>query len=134
MLARHRLVEAEESTDARERPWRATITGFELHTAAVDADAPEARGAAALMAASLQLDQPLTREYLTHRDRVSATWRESDAYSTYALRVTPTELHELIERVDGLIRPLIAATREHPPDSAELVHLGLYAFPRSWQQ
>lgn len=87
-----------------------------------------------MLAAALQLDQRLTRDYLTHRDRVSAAWREADAYATYTLRLTPDELRDLVERLDGLIRPLIAATRENPPSDAELVHLGVQGFPRSWPQ
>jgi DNA-binding transcriptional ArsR family regulator len=134
VLERHGLVTSGESPDGRERPWRASITGFEIERTAVDPATPQARGAAALQAASLQLDQRLIRDYLTHRDRVSAAWREADVYSSYTLRVTPEELRDLVERLDGLIRPLIAATREHAPRDAELVHLGLQAFPRSWPQ
>jgi DNA-binding transcriptional ArsR family regulator len=134
VLARHGLVESGESTDGRERPWRATITGFETESSAVDPAAPEAGAAAAVLAASLQLDQRLIRDYFTHRDRVSAAWRDADAYSSYTLRVTPVELRELTERLDELIRPLIAATRQDSPRAAELVHLGLHAFPRSWWQ
>jgi DNA-binding transcriptional ArsR family regulator len=134
MLARHGLVASGESADGRERPWRATITGFDIERTTVDPATPEARGAAALLAAALQLDQRLTRDYLTHRDRVSAPWREADAYAAYTLRLTPDELRDLVERLDSLIRPLIAATRENPPSDAELVHLGLQAFPRSSPQ
>lgn len=130
VLARHGLVESGESDDGRERPWRATITGFATENAAVDPATPQARGAAAVLATSLQLDQRLTRDYLSHRDRVPARWREADAYGSYTLRVTPGELRELVERLDSLIRPLIAATRDDAPGEAELVHLGLHAFPR----
>ena len=134
VLERHGLVASGESADGRERPWRATITGFDIDRGGADPATPAARGAAAVLAAALQLDQRLTRDYLTHRDRVSAAWREADAYATYTLRLTPDELRDLVERLDGLIRPLIAATRENPPSDAELVHLGVQAFPRSWPQ
>jgi DNA-binding transcriptional ArsR family regulator len=127
VLSRHRLVERGESADGRERPWKATITGFEL-----ERSGEEAVGAAAVMAASLQLDQRLVRDYLTHRDQVSTRWRGSDAYVSYTLRVSPAELRELAAQLDALIRPLIAATRNAAPEDAELVHLGLQAFPRSW--
>ncbi len=129
VLSGHGLVERDESADGRERPWRATITGFEL-----DRSGSEGVEAAAVMAASLQLDQRLVRDYLTHRDQVSEPWRRSDAYAAYTLRVSPGELRELVAQLDALIRPLIAATRDAPPEDAEPVHLGLQAFPRSWSQ
>jgi DNA-binding transcriptional ArsR family regulator len=143
VLARHGLVERGPSEDGRERPWKATITGFDLERSPgdqADAGAAGAAGdagavaAAGLMAASLQLDQRLVRDYLTHRDRVSSRWRASDAYATYVLRLTPGELRDLVDRLDELIRPLIAATRDQAPPGAELVHLGLQAFPRSWSR
>lgn len=127
VLAKHGLVEPEDSADGRERPWRAIITGFST------AD-PRGRGTAELLAASVQRDQRLARDYLTHRDRVPAAWQDADAYFTYTVRVSPDELRDLVDRVDGLIRPLIAATRESAPDDAELVHIGLHAFPRSGGQ
>ncbi len=129
-LARHGLVEQTSSADGRERPWRATITGFEMNPDP-DPDTPEGRGAAAVLAASLALEQHRLREYLSHRDRVTPAWREADECAAYALRVTPDELKRLIESLDALIRPLIAATRGDAPEGAEVVSLGLYAFPRT---
>jgi DNA-binding transcriptional ArsR family regulator len=128
-LARHGLVEPVSSADGRERPWRATITGFDLNPDP-DPDTAEGRGAAAVLAASVALEQHLLREYMSHRDRVTPAWREADQCAAYALRVTPDELKRLAERLDALIRPLIAATRDDAPEGAELVELGLYAFPR----
>jgi DNA-binding transcriptional ArsR family regulator len=133
VLARHGLVEPDpdpDEADGRKRPWRARITGFTVARSGSEPGTREARGEAALMAASLQLDQRLVREYLTHRDHAPAQWRAVDAYASYTLRVTPAELGALVERLDELIRPLIAATREDDVTGAELVNLGLYAFPR----
>jgi DNA-binding transcriptional ArsR family regulator len=126
-LARHGLVEQVSSTDGRERPWRATITGFDMDPDP-DPQTPEGRGAAAVLAASLALEQRRQREYLSHRDRVAPAWREADQWAAYSLRVTPAELTQLAERLDALIRPLIAATREDAPEGAELVLVGLTAF------
>ena len=128
VLARHGLVRAAESTDGRERPWQATVTGFEVGEA--EPGSAGANGGAALLAASLQLDQRLAREYLARRDEVAARWRKADAYATYTLSATPAELAELVEKVDALIRPLIAATRNRPPRGSALVHVSLQAFPR----
>ncbi len=132
-LARHGLVEAIASPDGRERPWQATITGFDVDPD-TEPESPEGRGSAALLAASLALEQRTVRDYLSHRDAVAPEWRAADQWSAYMLRVTPSELSRLAAQLDELIRPLIAATRESPPEDAELVQLGLYAFPRQGAQ
>lgn len=128
VLARHGLVEPDQSTDGRERPWRAVITGFSVDDAANGT--PEARGGAALAAAALQLDQRLAKEYFARRDQVPARWRAADAHDRYTLRVTPAELEDLLTELDRLIRPLIAATRGDAGPGAALVHLSLQAFLR----
>jgi DNA-binding transcriptional ArsR family regulator len=128
-LARYGLVEPVASTDRRQRPWRATITGFELDEEA-DPATPEGRGAAAVMAASLALQQRLAREYLSHRDTLPPAWRDADLASQYTLRLSPSELKRLGEQLDALIRPLIAAGRTAAPADAALVNLDLFAFPR----
>jgi DNA-binding transcriptional ArsR family regulator len=110
--------EATGQRDNRERPWRATITGFSF------GPGPQTKTLAAL---TLQRDQRLARDYLGRIDHVDEAWREAGGLSTYTLRMTPTELAELYQRLDALIRPFIAATRG-AVDDAELVHLGLNAF------
>jgi DNA-binding transcriptional ArsR family regulator len=105
--------------DNRERPWRATITGFSFGSG------PQTKTLAAI---TLQRDHRLAREYLGRIDHVDDAWREAGGLSTYTLRMTSAELAELSQRLDALIRPFIAATRG-PVSGAELVHLGLNAFP-----
>jgi DNA-binding transcriptional ArsR family regulator len=129
-LARHGLVEPVPSADRRQRPWRATITGFGLDPDA-DPATPSGRATSAVMAASLALEQRLLRDYLSHRDSVPAAWRAVDLASSYTLRISPAELRVLGEQLDALIRPLIAAGREGAPADAELVEVDLYAFPRT---
>ena len=104
--------------DNRERPWRATITGFTI--------GPGLQ-AGTLAAISLQRDHRLAREYLGRIDHVDPIWRDAGSLSTYTLRMTPDELVELNQRLDALIRPYIAATRGKV-DGAALVHVGLKAF------
>lgn len=116
------LVAAAESPDGRERPWRATLTGF---AAEPDKDA----SAQALTALMVQRDYRLTREYLARRGEAGAEWQAADGHATYTLRMTPDELAELGERLDALIRPYLAATRDAAPGGSALVHLGLHAFP-----
>lgn len=129
-LARHGLAERVQSDDRRQRPWRATITGFSIEPN-VDPDTPQGRSNAAVLSASVALEQGLLREYLANRDRVSDAWREADNASSYTLRLTPTELSELNAEIDALLRPLIAAQRTQAPPTAELVHVNVFAFPRA---
>jgi DNA-binding transcriptional ArsR family regulator len=129
ILARHGLVEQVSSGDGRQRPWRATITGFDVNPE-VDPDSAEGRSGAAMMAASLALEQRRLRDYLSQRDRVSPEWRSADQWSAYTLRLTPAELRDLGAGLDALIRPLIAATREDAPEGAALVSVDLHAYPR----
>lgn len=134
-LGRHGLVAAVESADRRQRPWRATITGFSIEPN-VDPESPQGRSNAAMLSASLALEQGLLRDYLASRDQVSGTWREADTTSSYTLRVTPDELKLVTAEIDGLLRPLIAGRRSDAPENAELVHCNVFAFPRtgdSWQ-
>ena len=129
-LSRHGLVEPVHSDDRRQRPWRATITGFTIEPD-VDPDTPQGRSNAAVLSASLALEQGLLRDYLANRDQVSGAWREVDNTSSYTVHVTPAELAELNARIDALVRPLIAAHRADAPPSAELVHVNVFAFPRT---
>jgi len=128
VLAKHGLVEQDVSDDGRERPWKATITGFGVDTSS---DEPgDTAAAASLAAASLQLDYQLAREHLRTRDTLPSDWRETDAFANYGLRVTATELRRIVEAIDAVVRPYIGATREHAPSDAELAHLTVFAFPR----
>jgi DNA-binding transcriptional ArsR family regulator len=129
-LARYGLVESVESADRRQRPWRATITGFDLDQDA-DPATPAGRGTAAVMAASVALQQRLLRDYLSQRNAVPAAWREVDLASNYTLWISPDELRVLGKQLDALIRPLIAAGRESAPADAALVEVDLFAFPRT---
>lgn len=132
-LARHGLVAPESSTDARQRPWRALITGLSTEGARDEPGSARGDAAAALLAVAVQLDQQAVRGYLSRRDKVAKKWRAVDTHATYTLRMTPAELEALSGRLDALIRPFIAATRDDVPARAELVHLGIHAFPSTPQ-
>jgi DNA-binding transcriptional ArsR family regulator len=127
VLAKVGLVGEVDSDDGRERPWRALITGFDT---SVDDEGPMTPQAAALLAVSLQRDQRMVRDHLARRDELPRRWRSADVYAAYSLRLTPRELTELAGKLDALIRPYVAATREDAPRGSALVHLGMQAFPR----
>ncbi len=126
VLAQVGLVGEVTSTDGRERPWEARITGFDTGSEASGEPmtAPESR----LLAVSLQRDQQLVRDYMAHREGEPQRWREADFYGTYTLSLTPIELADLSARLDAVIRPYIAATRERRDPDSELVHLSVHAF------
>ena len=127
VLAAHGLVEPDDSGDGRSRPWRSTITGFTIEAEGAAADA----GATQLLAASVELDHQLVREYLRRRDTVPERWRQVDPHATYGLALSPSELKQVLRRIDEVVRPYIQATREDAPADAEHVHLTLSAFPRA---
>ena len=128
VLARHGLVEPVASEDGRERPWRATVTGLSLD---LDSDDPSVvASATAMLEASIQLDYQLAREHVRHRDRIEGAWREVDAHAQYGLRVSPDELRSIVERIDAIVRPYIAATRQDAPSDAAVANISLLAFPR----
>ena len=128
VLAKHGLVEPVESDDGRERPWRATITGLSLD---LDSDDPSVvAGATAMLEASIRLDYQLAREHVRHRDRIEGAWRDIDAHAQYGVKVSPDELRSIVERIDAIVRPYIAATRQDAPEDAAIANLSLLAFPR----
>ena len=125
VLAKAGLVEEAASSDGRERPWRALVTGFDA-----DVEGEMSPEAAELLALALQRDQRMVRDHLARRDALPKRWRSADVYSTYTLRLDPNELRDLSAKLDALIRPYIAATREDAPRGSAVVHLGLQAFPK----
>jgi DNA-binding transcriptional ArsR family regulator len=124
-LAKAGLVEEAASRDGRERPWRALMTGFDA-----DVEGEMSPEAAELLVLQLQRDQRMVREHLARRDALPKRWRSADVYSTYTLRLDPNELRDLTAKLDALIRPYIAATREDAPRGSAVVHLGMQAFPK----
>lgn len=128
-LARFGLVERVEAEDGRERPWQSTATGLQLGSAddpgvALGVDTVER------FFADHQVDEEAARLHraIARRDSVPAAWREASILSGYALRISPGELHELGERLDALIRPYIALTRQDAPTDSAVVALNLNAF------
>nr|WP_221380182.1 helix-turn-helix domain-containing protein [Actinoplanes polyasparticus] len=125
VLAAHGLVEPDDSGDGRSRPWRTTLTGF-----TVDNTGEGAAGATAVLAAAIELDHHLAREYLRRRAEFPRHWREQEPHASYGLAVSPEELIDVLQRIDAVVRPYLHPTREDAPADAEHVHLSLMALPR----
>ena len=127
-LGRVGLVEHVGSSDGRERPWRATATGLEFGPP--EAASSPASAAAALAVDDLALagDEELTRSARARHAQQPPDWRAAETYHTYGLRLTASELRELVEEIDRLVRPYIGATRSGAPNDADVAHLRLLAF------
>lgn len=126
VLASHGLVEPDPSGDGRSRPWRTNITGFTTD----DVDPADLAGLDRMLAASVELDHHLLREYLRGRDAAPPEWRAVDLHASYGLVLSPAELAQVVQQIDAVVRPYIQATRNDAPAEAEHVHLSLSAFPR----
>ncbi len=127
-LARVGLVEPGSSPDRREHPWRATSTGLEFGPADLVRSPAALRAALAVDELSLTLDEQLTRQARRRHPEQPPEWRAAEAYHSYALRLTATELTELVGEIDRLVRPFIAATRDDVPEHADVASLRLLAF------
>lgn len=127
-LARVGLVEPGASSDGRERPWRSVATGLEFGPEP-DSASPAAAGAArAVDELALAREEALTRAALARHPEQPEPWQAAEAHNSYALRLTPAELSDLINAIDGLVRPYIALTRNRVPAGADVAYLRLLAF------
>jgi DNA-binding transcriptional ArsR family regulator len=128
-LAKVGLVEAVDAEDGRERPWRSVSTGLTFGRSedpgfSIGSDTVER----ALADRQVDDEAALVHRAIAQRDEQPVEWREASMLSGYALRLTPDELRVLGERLDALIRPYIALTREDAPQGSDVVALHLNAF------
>jgi hypothetical protein len=129
ILAKFGWVAPDDSADGRERPWRALVTGFEIDPGA-GPSTPAGRNAAALIAMTVQQSQQEAREALARYPSLDREWQDASSFHTYTLRVTAGELIGLTERIDAILRPFIAATRDERPAGSAVVAVGFQAFPK----
>jgi DNA-binding transcriptional ArsR family regulator len=132
-LARYGLVErvAAGTEDGRERLWRPTATGFGYGRSGDEpADAVAAFADRQLRHVGIDDEAALAHAAVEDAEGLPPEWRRATTMSTYGLRITASELAELTEAIDRLIRPYIAPTREEAPPGARAVHIGFSAFRR----
>ena len=127
-LERVGLVEPTRSTDGRERPWRATATGLEFGPPAAASSPASTSAALAVEDLMLAGDEELTRSARARHQQQPPEWQAAEAYHGYGLRITASELRSLVDEIDRLVRPYIAATRSGAPENADVAHLRLLAF------
>jgi DNA-binding transcriptional ArsR family regulator len=127
-LARVGLVEQGESVDGRERPWRSSSTGLEFGPRETEGSRASTAAARAVDELALARDEELTRRALVRHDTQPMEWRAAEAHNSYALRITPRELAQLVSEIDRLVRPYIGLTRDEAPEDADVAYLRLLAF------
>jgi DNA-binding transcriptional ArsR family regulator len=127
-LAEHGFVEPAAATDGRERPWRATEVGFAIGGDTKDPATLTQQDA--LIALQLDEEAKLAQRFLDGRRGLDPEWRDASTVHGYAISATPEELAELLQTIDGLLRPYLVPVREDAPPGARGVHVGVRAFPR----
>ena len=128
-LAKYGLVEEAGGGRGRERPWRATTMFTDIPTVA---DSPELAAASGLfrsLVAERYYEQMMG--WLEARADEPAEWQQAALMSDVLLYLTPAELTELGEQVDGLLdRYLDRMTRpELRPAGARLINYIQFGAP-----
>jgi Helix-turn-helix domain len=125
-LARFGFVERAESADGRERPWRATATGFGYEPGR--AGEGDERLENVVLATQLRAEEQALMRHLEARSELAPAWQEASVVHTYHLLITPDELEALQSGLDQAIRPFISLTRVDSPEDARPVRLHLRAY------
>ena len=128
-LARFGFVERVESDDGRERPWRATATGFAYDPA--ESMPGDQRLQSAVLMTQLRAEEQALLRHLEARDELPRPWRDASVVHTYHLLMTLDELAALQWKLDQAIRPYIALTRDDASEDACPVRLHLRAYGSS---
>jgi hypothetical protein len=128
-LARFGFVERGESEDGRERPWRATATGFAYDP--TDMTSGDERLQSAVLTTQIRAEEQALLRHLEARNDLPAPWHDASIVHTYHLLMTPDELAALASELDQAIRPFIALTRADTPEDARPVRLHLRAYGSS---
>jgi predicted ArsR family transcriptional regulator len=132
-LERFGLVEriaAPDGADGRERWWRAGVTGLSIVPTPSRHDVATRTALVGLLAEQLSMHADLATDFLAGALALDDEWQDAAEFASYGLLVDAAELRELVQRVDAVLRPYIAATRADPPHGARAAHVTLQAFPR----
>jgi hypothetical protein len=128
-LARFGFVERVESADGRERPWRATATGFAYDP--TDLGAGDESLQSGVLVTQIHAEEQALLRHLEGRNELSEPWRDASVVHTYHLLMTTEELAALQSELDEAIRRYIGLTRDDAPEEARPVRLHLRAYEES---
>lgn len=108
-LERRGFVEREaSSSDGRERPWRALAVRMSFNAG----DSPPGRAASRALESTLRTEwSRVLAEYSHHFDEFPAEWQLAGGADQATLRVSASELAELREKIQKLLRPYTSRTR-----------------------
>jgi DNA-binding transcriptional ArsR family regulator len=128
-LARWGLVTEADTTDRRERRWRAEgpfVIGDHEGPRRADVRAAEHL----LTATMIERATERVLGYLDDSDEVSRPWREAATISSRNLLVTAAELTDVLEEIEALVTPYLESRRRgEAPPGARRVHLHSSAVP-----
>jgi DNA-binding transcriptional ArsR family regulator len=127
-LERHGLVVDAGGGTGRNRPWRATGTGFMFEPS--EHVAPAAQAAVQLLSAQLvaRAEQE-TLVFLAHEAELDPAWRAASHVANATLRLTADEAVELVRRIDEVVAPYYRSTRDDAPEDAVSARFLLRLFP-----
>ena len=128
-LAKYGLVEEAAGGTGREKPWRATTQLTDVPTVTDDPELAAAAGQLRSMLAQMHFAR-LTR-WLAVREEETAEWQEAAQFGDWILYLTPGELKDLGERVEGLLGEYLdrLVRPELRPEGARRVKYLQFAFP-----
>ena len=126
-LERAGIVERAESSDGRERPWRAAGSGIEIHGSS---ESP-LTGAATGMLATTVLEQSMRQlnTWLSTMDREDERWRELAGFSSARLWLTVDEAEAVANQVTEIIEGYRGRSQDKHPEGARRMRLGVLFFP-----
>jgi predicted transcriptional regulator len=134
-LARFGLVERTDPVDGagrdgRERWWRAAQTGLSIVPTPSRHDTATRTAMVGLLAEQVALHADLATDFLAGAGAMGDEWQDAAEFASYGLLVDATELRDLVQRVDAVLRPYLAVTRTDAPAGARVAHVTVQAFPR----
>jgi predicted ArsR family transcriptional regulator len=120
-----------EQVDGRTRRWKAAAIGFSMGGTRPSQATPEQLAVfSAVRLADRTENDRLERTFIERFADLAPEWQDAAEFSTYELRVTPTETRHLLTEIDRLLLPYRVGARSDAPESARSVHLELNAFRR----
>ena len=131
-LERHGFVtEVSDMGTARQRFWRAAHDYSVVDRSRMQEDVDATVLLDEFMRFASRLRESEIAEWIESQDEWGTAWTDVSANDDYLLRLTRSELAELVGDIRALIEPLMARAGEDGPEAAEAIRVHLVAFPIS---